>query len=126
MIVYIDDGIGASKTKALNEAHRDVVVSDLEHAGFVLNIPKSCLEPQLIGKRLGFDLLKGNFHVPDDKLEGLNLPLKVPIRLLESLLNTWLRLSGKLFYAPSNWPSLTLRTRAFINSRCTWSDSVVL
>ena len=40
-IVYIDDGIGASKTKALNEAHRNVVVSNLTQAGFVLNIPKS-------------------------------------------------------------------------------------
>ena len=72
--MYIDDGIGASKTKALNEAHRDIVVSDLTlHARFVLNIPKSCLEPLLIGKWLGFVtvLLKGNFHVPDDKLEGL-------------------------------------------------------
>ena len=36
-IVYMDDGIGALKTKALNEAHRDVI-SNLEQAGFVLNI----------------------------------------------------------------------------------------
>ena len=49
-IVYIDDGTGASKTKALNEAHRDVVISDLEQAGFVLNIPKSYQKTQQIGK----------------------------------------------------------------------------
>ena len=48
MNAYIDDGIGTSKMKALNKARRDVVVSDLAHAGFVLNIPKACLEQQKI------------------------------------------------------------------------------
>ena len=94
-IVYIDDGIGASKSKAQNMVHRDIVVSDLKLVGFVLNIPKSCLEPQQIGKWLGFilDLLKGNFHVPEDKQASVKYAIKnaYPTLSPKSRLSGWLR-----------------------------------
>ena len=70
VIVCIDDGIGVLKSKVQNLV---IVVFDLKLVRFVLNIPKSCSEPQQIGQCLGFilDLLKGNFYVPDDKLASL-------------------------------------------------------
>ena len=126
-IVYINDGIGASKTKALNEAHRDIVISDLEQAGFVLNIPKYCLKPQQIGKWLGFiiDLLKGKFYVPEDKLESLKAAInaypfaRAPVKSLAKIV--WKIISMYLAIGPVS----RLRTRA-INSRHLWSDSVVI
>ena len=50
-----------------------VVTTDLELAGFVLNIPKSQLEPHQLGGWLGFitDPCKGNFHVPEEKVDDL-------------------------------------------------------
>ena len=59
--MYIDDGIVASKSESQCCEHRDMVVSDLERAGFVLNVNKCCLEPCQTGKWLGFivDLSEG-------------------------------------------------------------------
>ena len=61
--MYIDDGIVVSKSESQCCEHRDMVVSDLERAGFVLNVNKCCLEPCQSGKWLGFivDLSEGNF-----------------------------------------------------------------
>ena len=44
-IVYIDDGICASASESEAEKAIDIVVSDLDRAGFVLNIMKSQLNP---------------------------------------------------------------------------------
>ena len=41
-IVYIDDGIRASDSESEAVVARDLVVSDLNKAGFVLNVSKSC------------------------------------------------------------------------------------
>ena len=78
--MYINDGICASKSKDQSMTHRDVVVSDL---GFMLNMSKSCLELQQVGKWLGFiiHLLNGNFHVPENKVESLNQPFRELIHL---------------------------------------------
>ena len=78
-------------------AHRDVVVSDLTLAGFVLNIPKSHLDPQQVGRWLGFviDLLEGNFHILDDNWRVLDPPLEVLILLVQFRLDAWPRLWGK-------------------------------
>ena len=57
--MYIDDGIVVSKSESQCCEHRDMVVSDLERAGFVLNVNKCCLEPSQTGKWLGF--IGGNF-----------------------------------------------------------------
>ena len=61
VIMYVDDGTVVSKSESQCCEHRDMVVSDLERAGFVLNVNKCCLEPS--GKWLGFivDLSEGNF-----------------------------------------------------------------
>ena len=70
VILYIDDGICASSSIAKCIKDRDVIVSDLERAGFVLNVTKSCLEPCQIVEWLGFivDLSAGCFRVPQDKV----------------------------------------------------------
>ena len=45
VIVYIDDGICAAGSHSKCLEYKELVVSDLGKAGFVLNIPKSQLEP---------------------------------------------------------------------------------
>ena len=45
VIVYIDDGISASASESEAEEAQDIVVSDLDRAGFVLNVIKTHLEP---------------------------------------------------------------------------------
>ncbi len=67
-IVYIDDGICAASTSLDCGRVRNLVISDLENVGFLLNREKSCLEPAQSGRWLGFllDLSKGSFRVPED------------------------------------------------------------
>ena len=70
-IVYIDDSICASASEA--EKAKDVVVSDLDRAGFVLNIMKSQLSPVQVIDWLGFtlDLREGCFSAPQLKIDWL-------------------------------------------------------
>ena len=71
--MYIDDGIITSSSKSQSIEHRDLVLGDLNRAGFVLNMPKCCLEPSQVGKWLGFiiDLVESKFQVPEEKLTKL-------------------------------------------------------
>ena len=66
--MYIDDGIITSSSKSQSIEHWDLVLGDLNRAGFVLNVPKCCLEPSQVGKWLGFiiDLVEGKFQVPEE------------------------------------------------------------
>ena len=72
-IVYIDDGICASASESEAEKAKDIVVSDLDRAGFVLNIMKSQLNPVQVFDWLGFtlDLREGCFNVPQHKIDWL-------------------------------------------------------
>ena len=49
-----------------NILDRDIVVLDLKHVGFILNGPKSQLDPHQHGKWLGFNIDLGNLYVPED------------------------------------------------------------
>ena len=87
-IVYIDDGICAARTEAECMAARDVIVSDLGEAGFILSIPKCVLDPIQKGNWLGFilDSGVGSFYVPSEKISRLqssvaSLNLNGPIRM---------------------------------------------
>ena len=55
-----------------------IVTTDLELAGFVLNIAKSQQEPHQLGGWLGFiiDLCKGNFYVPKEKVDDLKTSIR--------------------------------------------------
>ena len=77
-IIYIDDGIVGSKSQEQCLKDEHFVTSDLELAGFVLNIPKSQLEPHQLGGWLGFiiDLCKGNLHVPEEKVDNLKSSIR--------------------------------------------------
>ena len=66
LILYIDDGIGASSTNSQCCQHRDVVLSDLEKAGLVLSIRKCHLEPHQIADGLVTSLVA--FEFPEIKL----------------------------------------------------------
>ena len=95
-IVYIDDGICASSSQSEAVKSRDIVISDLKNAGFVLNDSKSHLEPVQEIAWLGFnvDLKHGCFSVPPDKIERLRSSIakisvggRVSARLLASIID---------------------------------------
>ena len=94
-------------------------MSDLKLSGFVLNVQKSCLEPQQIGKWLGFnlDLLEGKFYVPNDKLASLKSVIRnafpftrVPVKCLAKIVGE------NNFYESGNWSSLTLEDQGIVCS----------
>ena len=89
-VVYIDDGIGAAKSKLKCIAAKEIILSDLDRAGFILSISKCQLDPIQRGEWLGFvlDLCAGSFFVPGEKVSrlqsgiaslNLNRPVKVRI-----------------------------------------------
>ena len=59
IVISIDDGICASSTLREAESDSAMIASDLDDAGFVLNVPKFKLSPHQVGDWLGFivDLL---------------------------------------------------------------------
>ena len=71
VIMYIDDGISASASESEAEEAQDIMVSDLDSAGFVLNVIKTHLEPVQIIDWLGFiiNLRDGCFSVPQHKID---------------------------------------------------------
>ena len=131
-IVYIDDGICASNSESEAVLARDLVVSDLNKAGFVLNVSKSHLEPVQIIDWLGFtvDLKRGCFSVPQHKIDRLKLAvMNIPLsdtataRCLASIVGQIISMSIAI------GPISRLRTRALysiINQRIFWSDRLFL
>ena len=97
--------------------------------GFVLNIPKSHLEPHQITDWLGFiiDLCAGCFRVPSDKLERLKTAIhsiskqgnRIAARFLASVTGQIISMSLAI------GPVSCLRTRALyavLNRRRCWAD----
>ena len=131
-IVYIDDGICASRSEEKCISDANLIVTDLDCAGFILSDTKSKLQPQQVGLWLGFtlDLLEGRFLVPQDKVSRLAaaidnvLPLGVVgTRVLASIVGQIISMSLAI------GPVARLRTRPLnqvINSRQFWSDSLAL
>ena len=131
-IVYLDDGIIAVKgeTAALEASSR--VKQDLESAGFVTNTEKSIWVPSQELEWLGFqiDLHKGEFKVPQVKLEKLKVLLheihdaySVQARCLASLLGKIMSMSLAL------GPVTRLMTRslyAVLNGKAAWCQGLVL
>ena len=131
-VMYIDDGIVVSKSESQCCVHRDMAVSDLERAGFVLNLKKCCLEPCQTGKWLGFtvNLSEGKFLVPVCKLDKLKASVgsilqfsRVPVRSLASAVGQIISMSLAM------GPITRLRMRALyavLNSRSSWADKCYL
>ena len=122
-IVYIDDGICASTSRAECLVAKQTLLLDLDRAGFVLNIDKCLLEPVQKGRWLGFilDIGSGSYFVPDAKLKAclstLELGSRVHVRTLSSIVGQAID------------PVARLRMRALysvINARFTWSERLVL
>ena len=127
--MYIDNGIVVSKSESQCCVHRDMVVSDLERAGFVLNLKKCCLEPCQTGKWLGFtvNLSEGKFLVPVCKLKASVRSIlqfsRVPVRSLASAVGQIISMSLAM------GPITRLRTRALyavLNSGSSWTDKCYL
>ena len=131
-IVYIDDGICASKSQHKCVKDTKSIVEDLTFAGFILNIPKSKLTPQQIGQWLGFilDLHIGRFSVPKDTISKLMHSIDsvlasrlVPVRLLASVTGQIISMSLAIGLVAR------LRTRALyevINGCRFWSEKLSL
>ena len=131
-IVYIDDGIVGAESHQAAKLASDIVTSDLDLSGLVLNVIKSHLTPMQIGRWLGFiiDLCAGTYHVPEDRItklkEALALVLgysTVPVRLLASVVGQLIAMGLAI------GPITRLRTRALyqaVNARHFWSDKLQL
>ena len=131
-IVYIDDGICASASESEAEKAKDIVVSDLDRAGFVLNTMKSQLSPVQVIDWLGFtlDLREGCFSVPQLKIDRLKSVIAhvymlhaITARILASIVGQIISMSLAI------GPIVRLRTRALygiINQRIFWSDRLAL
>ena len=131
-IVYIDDGICASMTKVECLAAKEILLADLDKAGFILSLEKCALCPVQKGNWLGFiiDLANGSFLVPSDKITRLqsrigsmNLSSFAYARTLASIVGQIMSMSLAI------GPVARLRTRALysaINSRQSWSDKLLL
>lgn len=133
VILYIDDGICASATEPKCCEDRQIIVSDLEQAGFVLNTDKSCLKPHQVADWLGFivDLGAGYFRVPEDKISRLKHAIQsvasggilVGARSLASVIGQIISMSLAVGSVSR------LRTRAMysvLNQRRFWSDKLTL
>ena len=131
-VVYIDDGICAAKSELKCVDAKEIILSDLSRAGFILSIAKCMLDPVQRGIWLGFilDLYAGSFLVPSQKVSRLqssiasvNLNRPVQVRALSSIAGQVISMSLAI------GPIARLRTRAcyaIINQRKTWSDSLLL
>ena len=131
-IIYIDDGFCASANVADCLSHKDIIISDLSDAGFVVNVSKSMLIPSQVGSWLGFviDLGKGWFTVPPHILQKLLDSVakvapygRVSVRAVASIVGQIISMSLAM------GPITRLRSRAlytFINQRWPWFDSIPL
>jgi len=91
--MYIDGEICGASSEQKCRSDTSATVSDLELAGFVLNITKSRLKPEQVGVWLGFilDLKEGKLLVPEDKvallvksIDGILTSSSVHVRWLAS------------------------------------------
>ena len=131
-IIYLDDGIVSVKGERQAREASVLVKRDLERAGFVINIEKSCWVPSHIIDWLGFriDLAKGVFSVPPEKLDALKAVVKhvrgsptVPARQLASVIGKIISMSLGL------GPIARLMTRslyASLNKRTAWCQRLQL
>ena len=72
-IIYIDNGIAASRSFAIAKSVREIVRHDLLSAGFVINNEKSDFNPKTKGKWLGtvIDTRELTFTIPQEKIAKL-------------------------------------------------------
>ena len=77
-IIYIDDGIPASRSFELAKTAGELVKNDLVSAGFVINVEKSDFNPKTKGKWLGtiIETIEMTFTVPSEKTKKLLADIK--------------------------------------------------
>ena len=95
LIIYIDDMLIIVESETLLKDHIQGIIYLLENLGFVINFPKSLLEPKKIIEFLGF-LVDSNameLKLPGDKLKSIRGEAK---RILTSEYTTALELSRML------------------------------
>ena len=131
-IVYIDDGICVAPSFIECIVARDLIVGDLQHAGLLLNLRKSQLDPVQLGEWLGFiiDLIEGSFAVPSCKIVKLCNAIRsipqlggCPVRAVASVVGQIIAMGRAI------GPVARLRTRALyqvIEERWSWSGLVML
>ena len=122
----------AAKSETECTTVKDVILSDLGKAGFVLSIAKCMLDPIQRGEWLGFvlDMRVGSFFVPSEKISrfqssiaSLDLNQPVQVRAISSVVGQIISMSLAIGSVAR------LRTRAcysVINQRMTWSDRLLL
>ena len=132
VVVYLDDGIGAScgELKARKDSTR--IQHDLDRAGFVANIAKCKWSPSQQCVWLGFevDLHRGVLSVPQEKINALKTQLeqvalrpRLPAKVLASLAGKLIAMSIAL------GPVARLMTRglfALLSTRQSWCETLTV
>ena len=77
LLFFLDDGIGGSPDYASCLVQSCLCWSDLDSAGFFVNLQKSVWEPSQVGTRLGFHL--------DFSFNFITVPLPKITKLQESI-----------------------------------------
>ena len=106
-IIYIDDGIVASRSFQLAKTTGKLIKNDLVSAGFVINAEKSDFYPKTRGKWLGtiIDTIGMTFTVPSEKINKLLADIK-NILMQNGLTPKQLaKITGTFIYVYSNMTS---------------------
>lgn len=97
IILYIDDGLLVARLESIF-SQRDRLLTDLSHAGLLINLKKSLLEPVTRAPFLGFDVdvASRRFYLPDTKAHAIRSLLLSSAALSSISGRQLLRLAGKL------------------------------
>ena len=101
MIIYIDDIPILSETESLSREQTAGLVFLLENLGFIINYPKSILEPSKKIKFLGFivDSTTMEIKLPGEKIKKIRMETRKLKDLDNPQATTLSRLLGKLNHA---------------------------
>ena len=129
-IIYLDDGILGSHSKAATARYCLIARADLEDAGFLLNEKKSNLFPSQVGEWLGFTIDTKNFSlaVPEKKITKLKELAASELSNKHTSARRMARVAGQIIAMEPGLGSLarlfSRKMYAFIESCHSWDGRV--
>ncbi len=125
-LVYLDDGIFGASNELITKIHSNIVLSDLEKAGFTINLKKSVLDPTQESVWLGFIINTRifKFYVPSEKMEKVTALINTALRLGTASARHISRIAGNIISMETGiGPLARLFTRhmySFIDNTTIW------
>ena len=131
IVLYLDDGIVAVKSKQAALTASRAIQEDLDRAGLVVNLAKCCWEPSQQCSWLGFDidLAQGKIAVPQVKLKNLHVQLQQAVQCSELHAKYLASIVGRIIsMSVAIGPVARLMTRSLyglLNTRQAWCDMLM-